>query len=142
MSRSGERTRGRRGETTGPRGTGRPVDTSSAPGALPTTALFLAGPVILTVHFLLVYLVAEAGCTGDGPGLDLFDPPVPRIVALVATGVAAVACLVTSLLALLPVRRARGRDTGLLLVGAMLSALGFVTVLFVGLPAAFLGSCT
>ncbi|MDQ4145306.1 MAG: hypothetical protein M3198_16505 [Actinomycetota bacterium] len=37
--------------------------------------------------------MAEAGCTGDGPGLQLFDPPVPTIVTLAAAAVAAVACL-------------------------------------------------
>ena len=41
--------------------------------------MFVAGPVIWSVHFLLVYLVTEAGCSGDGPGLRLFDPPVPKV---------------------------------------------------------------
>jgi uncharacterized protein (DUF2267 family) len=44
--------------------------------------MFVAGPVIWSVHFMLVYLVVEAGCSGDGPGLRLFDPPVPTVVTL------------------------------------------------------------
>jgi hypothetical protein len=47
--------------------------------------MFVSGPVIWSVHFMLVYLVTEAGCSGDGPGLRLFDPPVPAAVTLAAT---------------------------------------------------------
>ena len=55
--------------------------------------MFVSGPVIWSVHFLLVYLVTEAGCSGDGPGLSLFDPPVPKVVTLAATAAAAAAAL-------------------------------------------------
>lgn len=130
------------GQATSPHGTGRTVDTSAARGSLRTTALFLAGPVVLTVHFFAVYLVAEAGCTGGGPGLTLFDPPVPKYLTLVATGVAGVACSATAVIAWRLVRGAAPRDRPMLVVGEMLSVLGLFTVLFVGLPAAFLESCT
>ena len=55
--------------------------------------VFLGGPVIWFAHFMLVYLVAEAGCTGGGPGLRAFNPPVPTVVTLAATAVAVAGCL-------------------------------------------------
>ncbi len=55
--------------------------------------VFLGGPVIWFSHFMLVYLVAEAGCTGGGPGLRAFNPPVPSVVTLAATAVAVAGCL-------------------------------------------------
>jgi hypothetical protein len=115
-----------------------------------TIAMFLAGPVIWSAHFLLVYLVAEAGCTGGGPGLQRFDPPVPTVVTLVATAVAALACLAA---AAWNYRRWRasqheagdlgqpGRGGSLAFAGFLLSLLGMVTVLFVGLPALALPAC-
>ena len=124
-----------------------------------TWAVFLAGPVIWFAHFMLVYLVAEAGCTGDGPGLDVFDPPVPTVVTLVATAVAAVGCLAS---ARWGYRRWRpgphgsedpraaiesddavddegSRSAGF--AGFLLSLLSFGTVLFVGLPALAIPAC-
>jgi hypothetical protein len=121
--------------------------------------MFVAGPVIWSVHFLLVYLVAEAGCSGDGPGLSVFDPPVPKVVTLAATAAAAAAALAC---AMWWYRRWRGsgsepaadeaadlaggrtdRDRGgtLAFAGFLLSLLSIVTVLFVGLPALVLPSC-
>jgi heme/copper-type cytochrome/quinol oxidase subunit 3 len=125
------------------------VDVAVDPRARTSLAVFLAGPVIGVVHFLVVYLVAEAGCTGDGPGLDAFDPPVPAVVTGVATVVAALACCGTALWAY---RRARPpRDAaspGLLVdrrplafMGLLLSLLALVTVLLVGSSALVLGSC-
>ena len=68
------------GSRTAPEGTPFAVDVSRDRRARFALAMFVAGPVIWSVHFLLVYLVTEAGCTGDGPGLRLFDPPrTPRI---------------------------------------------------------------
>ncbi len=120
--------------------------------------MFLAGPVIWSVHFMVVYLVVEAGCTGDGPGLYLFDPPVPTVVTLVATIVAAVACLACAGWSHREWRTSRQRvaseaerPTGeldehdrresLAFAGMLLSLLGAVTVLFVGLPALVLPAC-
>jgi hypothetical protein len=37
-------------------------------------AMFPAGPVIWSAHFSVVYLEVADGCTGDGPGLTVFDP--------------------------------------------------------------------
>lgn len=116
-------------------------------------ALFLAGPVILIVHFLLVYLVVEAGCTGGGPGLRVFQPPVAVIVTLGATAVAVMACLGSAWLAYRQWKTGRPTDAGvpavaasedqgaLLFAGLVLSLLGAITILFVGVPALFLPTC-
>jgi NO-binding membrane sensor protein with MHYT domain len=77
------------GSRTAPEGTPFAVDVSRDRRARFALAMFVAGPVIWSVHFLLVYLVTEAGCTGDGPGLTLFDPPVPKVVTLAVTIAAA-----------------------------------------------------
>ncbi len=141
------------GAATAGRGTPVPVDLSGHPRAKGTLALFLAGPLIWTAHFLVVYLVVEAGCTGEGPGLRVFDPPVPTVVTLAATAVATVACLVTARLAYRRWRADRpseleaaeltGSDHGaaLAFAGFGLSVLGVVTVLFVGVPALVLPAC-
>jgi len=121
--------------------------------------MFVFGPVIWSVHFLVVYLVTEAGCSGDGPGLSLFDPPVPKAVTLAATAAAAAAALAC---ATWWYRRWRGSEQEpaassaaaegarlqehgggetLAFAGFLLSLLSVVTVLFVGLPALVLPSC-
>ncbi|MDQ4133989.1 MAG: hypothetical protein M3179_12480 [Actinomycetota bacterium] len=117
-----------------------------------TWVVFLGGPVIWFTHFMVVYLVAEAGCTGDGPGLRAFNPPVPSTVTLAATVVAAVGCLA---FAVWGHRRwvvaregsaaddpvglsgADERDRGgtLAFAGFLLALFSFVAVLFVGFPA-------
>jgi hypothetical protein len=145
-----------RGEGSGTAEEGTPfaVDFSRDRRARTTIAVFLAGPVIWSAHFLLVYLVVEAGCTGDGPGLRLFDPPAPTVVTLVATAVAALACLAA---AAWGYRRWRAgqhevaddagglgehdRGGSLAFAGFLLSLLGLVTVLFVGVPAVALPAC-
>lgn len=55
-------------------------------------AVFLVGPTIWFTHFMFVYLVAEMGCTGGGPGFERFGPPVPVITTAVATVVAVILC--------------------------------------------------
>ncbi len=147
------------GSRTAGEGTPFAVDVSRDRRARTTIAMFVAGPVIWSVHFMLVYLVVEAGCTGDGPGLRLFDPPAPTVVTLGATAVAAVACLGS---AAWSYRRWRARDHepaadeadelagdlethdrggSLAFAGFLMSLLGLVTVLFVGLPALVLPAC-
>jgi hypothetical protein len=147
------------GSTTSADGTPIPVDVSRDRRARVILALFVAGPIIWFLHFMVVYLAVEAGCTGDGPGLEVFDPPVPTIVTLAATVVAAVACLWC---AGWGYRRWRAsarqtedgatddlsadfehgdRDGTLAFAGFLLSVLSFVAVLFVGLPALVLPAC-
>ena len=126
-----------------------PVDVSVDTGAVTTVVVLLAGPVISSLHFMLVYLVVEAGCTGDGPGLDAADPPVPTVVTLVATAVAALACAATAWWgwarwrAPLPARDSEARvdRQPLAFGGFLLSLLGLVVVLSVGLPAFWLPAC-
>jgi hypothetical protein len=117
--------------------------------------MFVAGPVIWSVHFLLVYLVTEAGCSGDGPGLRLFDPPVPKVVTLAATAAAAVAALGCATWwyrrwqagehepAADEAADLADHDRGgtLAFTGFLLSLLSVVAILFVGLPALVLPSC-
>jgi hypothetical protein len=119
--------------------------------------VFLGGPVLWFSHFVVVYLVAEAGCTGDGPGLRAFNPPVPKGVTLAATAVAAAGCLLFAAWGRRRWRAARqGMDAAdhpdgladrdaeqddggaLELASVLLSLFSFVAVLFVGLPAPFL----
>jgi hypothetical protein len=131
------------GATTAAQGTARAVDVSTSRSTVATVVVFLAGPVLWSVHFMVVYLAVEAGCTGDGPGLDLFDPPVPTVLTLAATVVAALACLGTAAWAH---RRWRGQpdeDHGgsLAFAGFLLSLLGLVSILLVGLPALVLPAC-
>lgn len=141
------------GAATAAHGTPVAVDVSGDPRARGTIVLFLAGPAIWTAHFLLVYLVTETGCTAETTGLDLFAPPVPAVLTLVATAVAAVACLATAGWAFRRWRRERdpratspGADAGhgggtLVFAAFVLSLLGIIEVLFVGLPALVLPSC-
>jgi hypothetical protein len=146
------------GSRTATDGTPVAVDVSQDQRARVTWAVFLAGPVIWFAYFMLVYLVAEAGCTGGGPGLRLFDPPVPTVVTLATTAVAALACLGFAGWGYRQWRTSKhqsaageaGDRSGDLVndlggslgfAGFLLSLLSFVTILFVGLPALFLPAC-
>jgi hypothetical protein len=115
--------------------------------------VLLGGPVIWFTHFMFVYLVAEAGCAGGGPGLRAFNPPVPSVVTLAATAVAAAGCLAMAAWAHrrwvaaqqgpaaddpgdLAGRYEEHQRGGTLAFASLLLALfSFVAVLFVGLPA-------
>jgi hypothetical protein len=126
------------------KGTPASVDVAVDPRARGAIASLLAGPVIGSLYFGVVYLVTEAGCSGDGAGLDAFAPPVPTVVTLAATLVAALACAAAAGWAY---RRWRSADNGLVdrqplaFVGFLLSLLTLVTVLMLGLPALVLDAC-
>jgi hypothetical protein len=143
------------GSRTAGEGTPFAVDVSRDRRARWALFMFVSGPVIWSIHFMLVYLVTEAGCSGDGPGLQLFDPPVPKAVTLAATAAAAAAALgcatwwyrrwqtsehepVTDEAADLT---DHDRGGTLAFTGFLLSQLSVVTILFVGLPALVLPSC-
>jgi hypothetical protein len=128
------------GATTAGQGTPAPVDVSTSRETMATFAVLLAGPVIWSVHFMVVYLAVEAGCTGDGPGLAVFDPPVPTILTIATTFVAALACLGTAAWGYRR-WRAHAGDGSLAFVGFLLSLLGVVSILLVGLPALVLPAC-
>jgi hypothetical protein len=147
------------GSTTAVDGTPVAVDVARDRRARVIWVVFLVGPVIWFAHFMIVYMATEAGCAGDGPGLEVFDPPVPTTLTLVATVVAALGCLWTAVWAW---RRWRtrprtqpwgvtddlaadleqgDRDGLLAFAGFLLSVLSFVSVLLVGLPALTLPAC-
>lgn len=139
------------GARTAARGTPYPVPAVRDTHARAVSFGFLAGPVIWIVHFMFVYIVAESGCTGDGHGLDLFDPPVTAIVTLVATVVACLACLANARVTFRMWRRAtrgqeakqesRGDDGSLSFVGLALSGLFFLATFAVGISAAVFTRC-
>ncbi len=80
------------GDMTSASGTPVPVNVAGDRRDRPILVVLLAGPVVWFTHFMFVYLVAEMGCTGDGPGFELFDPPVPFITTIAATVVAVALC--------------------------------------------------
>lgn len=145
-------------------GTPMPVDVERDIRSRRAWVLFLAGPVIWITHFMLVYLVAEAGCTGDGALLDVFDPPVPVVTTWVATAVAVPLAAATTWWAWRSWRRGYrgGRDerdldiapeaegpvsergaletSPLAFVGFLLGAMSVVAILFTAAPALVL-SC-
>jgi hypothetical protein len=147
------------GSRTAGEGTAFAVDVSRDRWARWPLLMLVAGPVIWSAHFLLVYLVTEAGCSGDGPGLRLFDPPVPEVVTLAATAAAAAAALACATwwyrrwragehepadeeaADLAGAHQDRDRGGTLAFAGFLLSLLSVVTILFVGLPALALPSC-
>jgi hypothetical protein len=145
------------GSRTAGEGTPFAVDVSRDRRARWSLFMFVSGPVIWSVHFVLVYLVTAAGCSGGGPGLSLFDPPVPKVLTLAATAAAVAAALGcvawwyrrwrASELAADEAADLAGdltdRDRGgtLAFAGFLLSLLSVVTILFVGLPALVLPSC-
>jgi hypothetical protein len=135
---------------TAAKGTPAAVDVTVDPRARTTVVALLAGPVILIVHFLVVYLVAEAGCTGDGEGLDIFDPPVPTVATTVATAAAVVAAAASAWWNYRRWRPGTGSKAPanelvdrrpLAFVGFAMSVLTVFTVLLVGVPALLLQAC-
>lgn len=139
-------------QLTAAHGTAQPVDVSADRATRRLWALFVGGPIVWFTHFMVVYLVAEAGCTGDGPGLRMFDPPVPTVVTVVATIVAAIACTAIALWGLRWWRRARveADRTGvsdrrhtqtLVFAGVVLAVFSVAAVVYTALPAFALWSC-
>lgn len=144
-----DRTRGV-GAWTGVTGTRYPVDASADRQARGVWVMLIGGPVIWFAHFMIVYLVAEAACTGDGPGMELFNSPVLEIVISAATVAAALGCL---LLIGRGYRSAAGSKKGpgdrsegdgnlpTIYSGLLLSGLSLIATLFVALPALVLPPC-
>lgn len=151
------------GGYTAPSGTPVAVDVSADRRSRANWAVFVAGPIVWFGHFMLVYLVAEAGCTGRGPGLEAFDPPVPVVTTLVATVVAVALCAAATWWGWRWWRAGRSttsdtsartdgpdaeraldddaRSGSLAFVGALLSAFSLIAVLFTAAPALVLGPC-
>jgi heme/copper-type cytochrome/quinol oxidase subunit 2 len=123
---------------------------------LTLAGLFLAGPSIWMVHFLVVYLLAEALCAADVDA-EIGSLPALSVVTLVLTLVAVAGAALTTVLAFRRWRRAAGdapvddghqgsassgeHDAELALAGLLLGTFFIVAILFVGLPAAILDPC-
>lgn len=142
-------------------GTPMPVDFEVDRRTRSVWVVLLLGPVVWFGHFMLVYLVGEAGCTGGGPGLRLFDPPVPVRTTLASTPIAVVLCAFGAAWGWRLWRRGRAEippadDAGvppdgrsdedarrgsLAFAGVLLSAFSGVAVLFTAAPALVLGPC-
>jgi hypothetical protein len=127
------------GSRTGADGSPVAVDVSRDRSARIIWVPFVGGPVVWIAHFMLVYLVVETGCSGDGKGFELFDPPVPAATTLVATGVAVLACLAFARWSYQRWQAGAGppgaADGMMDFVGFLLALFSAVAVLFVGLPA-------
>lgn len=113
--------------------------------------LFLAGPVIWFAHFMGVYVVAEAACVRGEKDTSVFGLHPLSWLTLVATGIAVA---VSALLTWRAWQRWRARrdpasdwlsgddqNPGLALAGALLGVVFILSILFVGVPAAFLDPC-
>lgn len=99
--------------------------------------LALAGPVLTMVHFMSVYLAADASCQAERlAGMWFIEPDVLTWLIVVATVLAAGAALVAAGIA----RRSTGTRM-LADVGAIMSIGSAATILAVGLPVVVLGPC-
>ena len=104
--------------------------------------LLLAAPIIGTLYFLALYLVAEASCSQD---VGLLDPPVLRTLIIVTGGVSLVALAGYARRAVRTLRTGddgspAGDDAGrenrrfMLFVGLLLLAMFAVFVVFLVTP--------
>lgn len=139
------------GATTASSGTPLPVDFSADRRTRITWVALLGGPVVWFAHFMVVYLIVEAGCTGSGPGLNLFNPPVPAITTLAFTAAAILVCLGLAGWAFREWRAGQSRpnpdgeiedvDSSMGFAGFLLSLFAAIAIAFVGLPALVLPAC-
>ena len=119
--------------------------------------LLLAGPVIWSAHFMVVYLQAEAVCDSGAADDEVLGVPLASAVTIVLTVVALAATLAFTGAAW---RRWRGGgggwnevppahrtepdaepETPLALVGVMLGVLFSLAIAFTGAPAVVLPAC-
>lgn len=124
-----------------------PVDTLHAPhepvvvtpSTIGTWSLTLAGPVLWFVHFVVVYLLAEAACEAQRTAEMTFisERTLSWSVAI-ATIVAALLCVLAAVAAW---RRHRREGEPMMVVGTLLGVGSAATVLAVGLPGLVLGPC-
>lgn len=111
-----------------------------APSSWRLWVVFLGGPATWFVHFMIVYLTAEAVCTPPLVGSEQpwSDTALDTFV-LIATVVAAVACIALALVATVAGRREP--EQWLWWVSAVLATGSCVAVLAVGLPSLVVGPC-
>lgn len=134
------------------------VELPEAPSSRMIWVLFLAGPTVWFLHFMAVYLVVEAVCTGGRAERALWGLPLVSTFTLLAT-VGAVVVIVGFAVAayrrwrdiegVVPHQKdereeeavARGHDRALAFAGFALGLLFILGVLFTGLPALWLTPC-
>lgn len=106
---------------------------------LPGVVLFLAGPVIWFVYFMVVYLFAEAGCSPGGLRVA------PSVVTWFTVAVTVIAAIATATLAFRAARslgEGSGGDWKLMRWGgAILGGLFVLAILLVGAPALVFAPC-
>ena len=116
-----------------------PPDTPSTFGVW---ALVSAGPVVWAVHFLVVYLLAEAACAAlETDEMRFIGSGALVATVIAATVVAAVACLAAAGYSWRRSRTGRGDVAHLGFAGTLLALGSFAAVLVVGLPASVLDPC-
>ncbi|MPZ52309.1 MAG: hypothetical protein GEU79_06175 [Acidimicrobiia bacterium] len=103
--------------------------------------IFLAGPVIWYLHFWLVYLLAEAGCSAGG--FQVLGLPAVSVFTVVATIVAVAAIAVFTVIGRRRISKAQddGTQQPMLLAGYLLGVCFIIATLFVGVPASFISPC-
>lgn len=102
--------------------------------------LFLAGPVIWYLHFWVVYLAAEAVCSGAGSAQEVAGAGWLSAFVIVTTA-GAVALIAGLAVAARRVDSRSGHRSELARSGAALGFVFAVATLFVGLPAIVLPPC-
>lgn len=126
---------------------GPPVDTLEAPhepsvpgsNSLWMWVVVLGGPVVWIVHFMAVYLAAEAVCTPDRVGGDQpWSDGTLQTFIVAATAAACALCVADGSYSW---RRARAEGPRLWWVGLVLAVGSAASVVAVGLPALLVGPC-
>ena len=121
------------------------VELPPGSGAAATWALILAGPMTWFAHFMVVYLLVEALCTG-ATGRTLLGRPLATVLTLAATAVALVAVVAATRWAYRRWSRDRDETAGtgdraLSFAALTLGGLFTVAILYTGLPALWLPPC-
>lgn len=101
--------------------------------------VFLGGPVVWALHFMIVYFIAEVACRFPVLDFRLLGLPGVSFFTVALTVVAGVGTLVLAGAAYRRWRAGDARQTDF--TGMLLSILSFVAILFVGVPAFFLQPC-
>ena len=109
----------------------------------------LAGPIVYSVHFLVVYLLVEAACKADLLHFSVLSFNGIAVSVLVLTILAALINLVAGVLTYRTWQRRKDIEGGtqgsyapfMALVGVWLNGLFAITILATGIPPLFLQPC-
>ena len=121
----------------------RPIELIPAePSTRRDWAVLLGGPVTWFVHFMVVYLVAQAACeSAETPDMRFIGTSALSVGVVVATVVAGAVCLAIARVAHVRTRRDRRETIDLATIGLLLAVGSFAAVLAVGVPALVLEPC-